>query len=112
MTLTLEDFMGGGEGRAPGDITIGLGVGRVLSYRPTGGTTNIDLKDPNGDEFRTVGYPYYVVINLSGSNNLAMRDESAATIFTLTPNQIGKIGMYEEADGTRHWFGAVYTRAT
>ena len=109
--------MGGGEGKAPAlPFTIGLGQGRVNTYRPSGGGVTCTLLDPRKDIFRSSGFPYYIIFNLANlgsGNDLTVEDHAASTVIVIGPQQVGKIGIRTSGNQqSRAWFGAVYDRAT
>lgn len=111
--LTLAKWAGGGRGFTA-STTLGLGQGLVNTFRAAGGTT-CDLLDPNLPMFRTAGQMQYVLINLSAAgsgNDVTVRTPGPVTLLTITPQNCGIIGMSVLANGTREWFGALYTRAT
>lgn len=109
--LTLAKWAGGGRGFTTG-TTLGLGQGLVCTFRVGAGGENVDLLDPNLPMFRTAGQTQYILINLSAAGSLTVRTPGPVTLLTITAQNCGVIGMSVAANGTREWFGALYTRAT
>ena len=82
------------------NISISVLTGRAISVNPSASGKTITLPDPTD---LSAGGPYFIIVNRSGTDSVALKNESASTIATIAALGSVMVLILVDALGAKYW---------